>query len=145
MIGALETQWFTVQEVGDRIYAATARPGTGAGSNAGIVDLGGCTLVFDSMMTPAAGEALRSAAEDITEPSVRYLVLSHRDYDHVLGAQAFADCAVIATERRMPWRAVVSTALLPPQMRSARKSLRGWPEKPRRRRIRRFGMSVKAS
>lgn len=98
MSSAFDTYWFTIEEVGDRVFAAVAKSGTGAGSNAGIVDLGGCTLVFDAMLTPAAGAALRSTAEMITQQEVRYLVLSHRDYDHVLGAQAFSDCVVIATE-----------------------------------------------
>ncbi|MDA8346458.1 MAG: MBL fold metallo-hydrolase [Thermaerobacter sp.] len=92
-----KTDWFTVQEVGDGVYAAIAKPGSGAGSNAGIVDLGGSALVFDSLMTPAAGAALLAAAQHLTGQKVRYLALSHRDYDHVMGAQAFPQAVVIAT------------------------------------------------
>jgi glyoxylase-like metal-dependent hydrolase (beta-lactamase superfamily II) len=95
--GLRDGDFFTLQEVALGVFAAIAKRGSGAGSNAGIVDLGGAALVFDAMMTPSAGAALRAAAEVVTGGRVRYLVLSHRDYDHVMGAQAFPDAVVIAT------------------------------------------------
>ncbi len=104
-----ESPYFRIQEIGDGIWAALAKPGSGAWSNAGIVHLGDSALVIDAMYTPAAGAALREAAERLTKKSVRWLVLTHRDYDHVLGAQAFSGATVVATgvtaqsiQRRVP-------------------------------------------
>ncbi|EQD43872.1 beta-lactamase-like protein, partial [mine drainage metagenome] len=44
-----------------------------------------------------AGEALRRTAEELTGHAVRYVVLTHRDYDHVIGAQSFPQAVVIST------------------------------------------------
>lgn len=93
----MPSEFFDVVEIADHVFAAIAKPGSGAGSNAGIVDLGDGALVFDTMMTPQAGEALRRTAEELTGQEVRFVVLSHRDYDHVFGAQSFPRAAVIAT------------------------------------------------
>lgn len=91
--------FFRIQQVADGVFAALAKPGTGAGANAGIVDLGRSALVVDAMFTPEAGAALRDAAEHLTGGAVRWLVLTAADHDHVLGAQAFPRAAVIATPR----------------------------------------------
>ena len=58
-----ETDYFNLYAIGDGIYAAMAKPGQGAWSNAGIVDLGDSVLVFDSFGTPTAGKELRRQAE----------------------------------------------------------------------------------
>ena len=92
-----ETNYFTVYSIGEGIYAAIAKPGQGAWSNAGIVDLGDSVLIFDSFGTPTAGKELRRQAEDLTGKSVKYLVNSHYHGDHVFGNQAFKDLPIIAT------------------------------------------------
>lgn len=92
-----ETNYFTVYSIGEGIYAAIAKTGQGAWSNAGIVDLGDSVLIFDSFGTPTAGKELRRQAEDLTGKSVKYLVNSHYHGDHVFGNQAFKDVPIIAT------------------------------------------------
>ncbi|MDA8344518.1 MAG: MBL fold metallo-hydrolase [Thermaerobacter sp.] len=92
-----ESAYFRIQELAEGVWAALAKAGQGAWSNAGIVDLGRSTLVVDAMFTPAAGAALREAAEHLTRNPVRWLVLTHRDHDHVLGSQAFQGVAIVAT------------------------------------------------
>ena len=45
---------FTIQKCADGVYAVIAKNGQHAYSNAGIVDLGDATLVFDTFMSPDA-------------------------------------------------------------------------------------------
>lgn len=59
--------------------------------------MGEGVLVFDTMFTPGAGRDLRRVAEGVTGKPVRWVVNSHRDYDHYLGNQAFADVVRIGT------------------------------------------------
>ena len=52
---------FRLEQIAEGVYAAIAREGGAAHSNAGIVDLGDRTLVFDTLGTPKAAEELRAA------------------------------------------------------------------------------------
>jgi len=93
---------FTLHAIGPAdapgVYAAIAREGGGASSNAGIVDLGDRTLVFDTFVTPQAGADLKAAAEQLTGRPVAYVVNSHSHRDHWSGNQAFApETAIIST------------------------------------------------
>ncbi|MFS0823333.1 MBL fold metallo-hydrolase [Bacillus sp. 1P02SD] len=92
-----ETDYFKMYLLDDGVYAAIAKPGKGAWSNAGIVDLGDEILVFDSLSTPSAGYELRRQAEVITSKKVKYLINSHYHGDHVFGNQAFLDAIIIST------------------------------------------------
>ncbi|HKP18871.1 MAG TPA: MBL fold metallo-hydrolase [Gaiellaceae bacterium] len=76
-------------------WAAVARPDLGAAGNAGFVDLGGSTVVFDTHVTVAAGHELRAAADAVAP--VQAVALSHWHLDHVLGGQAFGGIRSIAT------------------------------------------------
>ena len=76
--GALpQSRYFTLERIGDGAYAAIAIAGQGAMGNAGVVDLGGATLVFDTMLSLAAARDLRSVAEQLTRQRVRYAINSH--------------------------------------------------------------------
>jgi cyclase len=91
---------FRLEPLLDGVYAAIGIPGTGSGSNAGIIDLGDRTLVFDTFLTPQAGNDLRLAAEHLTGRPVSYVINSHWHSDHIHGNQAFAlDTPIIATNR----------------------------------------------
>lgn len=85
-----------IEPVADGISASIAERGDTAVGNAGFVDVGSETLVFDTHVTLGAGRALRAAAEQ-RGPAV-LVVLSHWHGDHVYGAAAF-DAPVVATER----------------------------------------------
>ncbi|MBG9455716.1 hypothetical protein ABE61_17035 [Lysinibacillus sphaericus] len=93
----IETNYFTLHNLCDGVYAAVAKPGQGAWSNAGIIDLGEELLVFDSLSTPSAGEELRRQAESLTGKKVKYLINSHYHGDHVFGNQVFSDTTIIST------------------------------------------------
>ncbi|KEO81257.1 MBL fold metallo-hydrolase [Tumebacillus flagellatus] len=89
---------FTLERLADGVYAAIENTGFGAFSNAGFVDLGDRTLVFDSFQTPQAAQDLRAAAEQLTGKPVSILVNSHRHGDHVRGNQVFRDAVILSTE-----------------------------------------------
>ncbi|MEY9974185.1 cyclase [Lysinibacillus sp. RC46] len=93
----VETKYFTLHTLCDGVFAAIAKPGQGAWSNAGIIDLGDGLLVFDSLSTPSAGEELRRQAESLTGKKVKYLINSHYHGDHVFGNRVFSDTTIIST------------------------------------------------
>jgi cyclase len=87
---------FTLHEVGAGVWAAIAEPGGVAVGNAGYVDLGGETLVFDTTISLTAAGELRLAAERSGE--ITTVAYSHWHGDHVYGAGAMpADALVVAT------------------------------------------------
>jgi len=67
--------------------------------NAGIVDLGDRTVVFDSMLSPMAGVDLARAAERTTGRPADLVVNSHWHGDHIWGNSAFAESHVVSTRR----------------------------------------------
>jgi glyoxylase-like metal-dependent hydrolase (beta-lactamase superfamily II) len=93
------TEHFRVEELADGVYAAVATAGGFGLCNAGIVDLGGVSLVFDAMLTPQAGEALGRTAERLTHRPVGLLVNSHYHGDHVRGSSAVGAVHVVSTRR----------------------------------------------
>ena len=94
------SQHFRLEALADRVYAAIAAEGGGAVCNAGIVDLGEQTLVFDTFQTPQAAADLRAAAEHLTGRAVTYVVNSHWHGDHVHGNVVFApETIFIATSK----------------------------------------------
>ncbi len=89
---------FQLEPVAKGVYAALSIKGGGASSNAGIVDLGDRTLIFDTFETPRAAADLASAAEELTGHPVTYVVNSHAHADHWLGNQVFAPhVSIVAT------------------------------------------------
>lgn len=89
--------YFRLEQLGEGIYHAIATPGSGSLGNAGIVDLGGQTLIFDTMMTSAAARDLRAAAARLTGRAPRYVVNSHLHIDHTIGNGVFEEATIIAT------------------------------------------------
>lgn len=90
---------FTIEPLANGVFAAIASPGGYAICNAGIVDLGHSTLVFDPFMTPEAALDLKKAAEELTGHPVKYVVNSHYHNDHTGGNEVFTDAVIISTAR----------------------------------------------
>jgi glyoxylase-like metal-dependent hydrolase (beta-lactamase superfamily II) len=85
-----EPTQFELQQLAEGVYAALGTiEGCGTVSNAGIIDLGDQTLVFDTFELPAAGQELRQATEYLTGRPPSYIVISHSHSDHWVGNQAF--------------------------------------------------------
>ncbi len=99
---------FSVEQLADGVYAAIHSVGGAAIGNAGIVALGGRTLVFDSLYTPQAAADLRAVAEEVTGGPVDAVINSHWHSDHIWGNQAFdASTDIVSTEETR--RLIVAT------------------------------------
>jgi glyoxylase-like metal-dependent hydrolase (beta-lactamase superfamily II) len=99
-----QSKHFTLEQIGEGVYTAIARPEGWAISNAGIIDLGDRTLVFDTFMTPMAAHDLRLAAESLTGREVSLVINSHYHNDHIWGNQDFhpeADIISTAATRHL--------------------------------------------
>lgn len=83
---------FTIQKLGEGVYAAIADPMNPRGkalSNSGFVITGDGVLVYDSHLTPEAATELIGEIRKVTDKPIRYLVNSHYHGDHTHGSQAF--------------------------------------------------------
>ncbi|MBW5468957.1 MBL fold metallo-hydrolase [Brevibacillus formosus] len=89
---------FCLEKVSEGIYVAIAREGGGAVANAGFIDLGDRTIVFDTFNTQQAAEDLKFIAEKITNRPVTWVVNSHWHGDHVRGNQAFNESNIISSQ-----------------------------------------------
>ncbi len=90
---------FSLEPLAEGVYACIHQPGGLAYSNAGIIDLGGHTLVVDAFQIGAAGRELRATAEALFERPVAYLALTHAHPDHWVGLPAFdTNTTVYASE-----------------------------------------------
>jgi glyoxylase-like metal-dependent hydrolase (beta-lactamase superfamily II) len=85
-------------EVARGVHAAIATPGGGGVGNAGIVDLGASTAVFDTSLTPQAARELREAAMWFTGRAATLVVNSHWHGDHVHGNSIFPGATIIAAK-----------------------------------------------
>jgi cyclase len=90
---------FHLSDLGHGVYAAIATDGGWAVGNAGIIDLGNCTLVYDTFVNQTAALDLKAAAEHVTGRPVDYVLNSHPHRDHVRGNQAFTDSTIVATDK----------------------------------------------
>lgn len=93
-----ESIHFHLEPLTNGVYAALAKDGGLAIANAGIIDLGDRTLVFDTFASTQAAEDLVRAAERVTGRSIALAVNSHWHADHVLGNQALpAETTILST------------------------------------------------
>lgn len=109
---SFDSPYFDLHQLGDGIFAAIIKGGQGAWANAGIVDLGEETVLFDTFFTPQAALSLRAAAEAVTGRVPRYVINSHRHADHVLGNQVFPEATIIASAKTRELIATQTAGLL---------------------------------
>lgn len=94
-----DSKHFRLEQLADGVYAAIHREGGAAIGNAGIIDLGDRTLVYDTFIAPRPAEDLRTAAEALTGRPVDTVINSHWHSDHVWGNQVFGqDTDILSTE-----------------------------------------------
>ena len=89
-----DSKHFKVFKLADGVFAAIAVNGGAAISNAGIIDLGDRTLIFDTFMTPQAARDLRRAAQELTGREPELIINSHYHNDHIWGNQVFSPQAL---------------------------------------------------
>jgi len=100
MITLPSSEYFNLRPLKMGVYAAIAKEGSPAFSNAGIIDTGDHILIFDTFNTFRAAEDLRRDAEIISRRLVDYVINSHFHADHWTGNQVFADHAkLLATPK----------------------------------------------
>ncbi len=101
-----KSEHFELKELAPGVFAAIGIPGRGAYSNAGIIDLGDRTLIFDTFMTALAATDLKIAAEQLTGRPGDCVIISHSHSDHWMGNQVFDPHVPIlsskATRAQMP-------------------------------------------
>jgi len=90
---------FRLERLLDGVYAAIHIDGGWMICNAGIVNLGDQTLVFDPGLTPQAAGYLRAAAKALTGRVPHYVVNSHYHNDHIRGNQVFTEAIIVSTTR----------------------------------------------
>jgi cyclase len=87
---------FTIQKLADGVWAAIHNEFYGkAICNAGIVDLGDKTLVFDPFLSPSAARELKTIARQLTHKPVSIVINSNYHNDHIRGNQVFLPNASI--------------------------------------------------
>ena len=95
-----ESKHFDIHTLANGVFAAIATDGGLAIGNAGLIDLGGQIIVFDTFITPAAaGDLRRFSIEHLGGPP-DIVINSHYHNDHIWGNQVFADEAVIMSSSR---------------------------------------------
>ncbi len=93
-------QYFMLHPLGHRVWAAIARPGSPAGSNAGFVVGSKAVAVVDTFEDPDAARALLAAIRRSTDLPVRYVVDTHYHLDHVAGNNVFAAAGALVFAQR---------------------------------------------
>ncbi|MEZ4735501.1 MAG: MBL fold metallo-hydrolase [Caldilineaceae bacterium] len=115
----LSTQHFQLQAIAEGVWVAQPKPDGGAACNAGIVDLGDQTIIFDAFLTPQAAKELLAVAETVATSPVKLVVNSHYHLDHIGGNQAFPETITIvatsATRHLMHQQAAQQLAIMQEQ------------------------------
>jgi glyoxylase-like metal-dependent hydrolase (beta-lactamase superfamily II) len=100
-VNSFNSRRFQLEQLADGVYAAIHAfhdKVEWAGCNAGIIDLGDRTIVFDSFEILPAAKDLRAAAETLTGRPVHAVINSHYHNDHIWGNQVFyPDTDIIST------------------------------------------------
>ncbi|MCC7402671.1 MAG: MBL fold metallo-hydrolase [Chitinophagaceae bacterium] len=91
---------FVIRQLAPGVWAVIHHEQGGrAICNAGIVDLGNKTLVFDAFINQNAAAELKKKAEQLTGRPVSFVINSHFHDDHIRGNQSFIPGAsIISTE-----------------------------------------------
>ena len=86
---------FRIHPLAEGVYAAIHQPGGRAISNAGIIDLGDKTILFDVFLSPYATQALLDTIQELGLSPVKYVINSHYHNDHVRSNQIFDQSVTI--------------------------------------------------
>lgn len=94
---SIKGKHYEIEPIADGVFAAIAIPGSGSVGNAGIIDLGNKTVLFDTGNTQQAAAELAQAAIELTQRPVDYVINSHWHGDHIRGNQVFPESLILST------------------------------------------------
>jgi cyclase len=92
-----QSDHFTLHLLSEGVYAAIATERGAGFSNAGLIDLGDQTLIFDAFDNPPAAKDLLKASIQLTHREPAMVIISHFHSDHWSGLQVFAGSMILAT------------------------------------------------
>ena len=93
-----KSKHFQIERLTNGVYAAIASEQGYASCNAGIIDIGDRTIIFDTFLTPEAARDLLKIAERLTSNRITHVINSHEHNDHIRGNQVFgSDVDIIST------------------------------------------------
>jgi cyclase len=92
-----ESKYFQLEQLSTGVYGAISSDAGMTVSNAGIVDFGEFTVVWDATASDFAAADLRRAAEQLTGKPVSMLINSHHHMDHTRGNQVFKDSQIVSS------------------------------------------------
>lgn len=92
----IQSQYFTIIEMAEGVYAVIEKEKT-TGSNAGIIDLGDHTVIFDTFLNIDAARELKQISEKLTGKIASFVINSHSHTDHIIGNSLYSDNAVIVS------------------------------------------------
>lgn len=92
---SFQSDHFELHTLAEGIFAAIAKDGGAAICDAGLIDLGGQVVVFDTFMTPQAARDLCDFSSDTFGRPPQIVINSHYHNDHIWGNQIFASGAQI--------------------------------------------------
>jgi glyoxylase-like metal-dependent hydrolase (beta-lactamase superfamily II) len=87
--GLPESKHFQIERLAEGVYAAIASEQGYAICNAGIIDIGDRTILFDTFISPEAARDLLKVTEQLTSHKITHVVNSHGHNDHIRGNQVF--------------------------------------------------------
>ena len=89
---------FTIHKLSEGVWAAINNDNYGhAICNAGIIDLGDKTVIFDPLMNIDAAADLKIIAKELTNREASLIINSHYHNDHIRGNQLFLSASIIST------------------------------------------------
>lgn len=91
---------FTVLEPVEGVCAVIEKK-KNTGSNAGIIDLGNYTVVFDTFLNIDASRELKKASEELTGRKASFVINSHSHTDHIIGNCVFQEDSVIISSEKV--------------------------------------------
>jgi cyclase len=99
LVDSFHSDHFEIQPLANGVFAVIAKNGGAAVSNAGIIDLGQRTLIYDTFLTQQAASDLRKAALHLTGRDPDLIINSHYHNDHTWGNQVFPPNATIISSQ----------------------------------------------
>ena len=81
-------------QIGEGLYAFTAE----GDPNSGVIVGDDCVMVIDAQATPVMAREVIARVRIVTDKPIRYVLLSHYHAVRVLGASAYADAEILASD-----------------------------------------------